>query len=528
MFIIAMFRCSPMGLEERLRYAYSRDPERVESHVFQTGEIVMIVPLLSLFCLLSPTNNTGQMIILEGLPLQLEWFDVNADGHSDLVALMLLSQTEGRVDTFMEDGKLRGFYEDYHVKEKYLATVLYEHGTWREADRISLGTDAILGFALGPADPTQLMLWRKEALFRHEWSGDGWRNKDRFATRGLLAGQSVQLSGFPFWQTSERGAVWLIPDLDGIHLVYADEANERDRYRFLPYPDFMFGEADQPRERHSLEFSMPRMIDIDAGPFPELVFQGNGLASGRDLAAPNIRFDGAAQGTLMDMNGDGLADLVEVEEPEDIDRRKDLPKLKTRVRTFLATAPLKFSATPQNDQMVPGLLLTDVDSEIKLAEPFMDINGDKLPDLAGMAFKLSTFQIAKLVATGRFTITFLLHLNVQQANGTFKTVPDGPFEMVWRINIRRLRLPELAQVAADFDGDGWVDLLMEKGSRLEITPVTGAGYQRSRKWSQKLPDPVRNPDQVYGKDMTGDGKAAFVAVKFESRRTTIAVLEPRP
>ncbi len=473
-------------------------------------------------CLVLLAPSRGADIRLQGLPLQVEWFDVNGDGLLDVVALMLISQTEGQLNTYYEAGRLRGIYEDETFKEKYLATFLAGNGGWTEAHRAPLGRETILGFALEHARTSRLMLWTRQALIHHEWTDAGWIASRRVETPGLLAREGVYMSEFLFWQTTPEGSYWLVPDLDGLHLLPADEDRGQ---RFLPYPDLAFERTSLDSGRHQIELAMPRLLSLDQDPSPELVFQGNELMAGFSLENPETTYQGDGKGVLIDLNGDGMADLIEIEVDDEIERKKDLPRVTSHVKTYMATGPLTFSEEPRADQSVPGFVINNEDSEINLAEPFLDLNGDGLIDLAGIAFKFSMFQIAKLVTVGRFTMKFLLNLSMQQEDGSFHVLAGGPFEMAWTLNIRRLRLPSFAQMTADFDGDGWIDILMEKGNKLQVTPLAASGFQNARTWTQKIPSDLRKPDQVFGKDLNGDGKAEFVLMKVRSNQTLLGVLE---
>ena len=463
-------------------------------------------------------------IQLEGLPLQLEWFDVDDDGHLDLVALMLLSQTEGHWETSFEDGKLRGYYHDETFKEKYLATWLHREGNWQLAESIALGQDTVLGFALEKQAGSQLMLWKKDALTRHLWQDGRWQPKQRLPTPGYLAGEGVFMQDFPFWQQGHGSSFWLVPDLEGLHVV---PAHTPELPVFLTYPDHLL-EAFSTRDgAHHFEMSMPSMISLDGDAQSELVFQGGKRSSAWRLGAHQPSFQGPTDGILIDLNGDAMADLITAEEEGEIEKRKDLPKVKTRVKSYFATAPLVFPEEPDVNQLVPGFVLTENDSDIELAEPFLDINNDGRPDLLGVAFKVSAFQLVKVVTTGRLTLKFLLHLSVQNEAGLFQPIAGGPFPMVWRINIRRLKMPTFAQITADFDGNGWVDILMEKGNRIQVTPIDEGGIRMKQKWNQSIPSHLRDPDQIYGKDLNGDGKAAFVLMKIKKNQTVLGILEPR-
>ncbi len=461
-------------------------------------------------------------ISMEGLPLQVEWQDLNNDGQLDLVALMLVSQTEGAVETFFENGKLRGVYEDQTFKEKYLIAFLREGDGWRKTERLDLGREATLGFALEPGPSPTLMLWTAGALVAHRWDGSAWKPAQRVATPGMLAGESVYLNEFPFWQRAKDGPRWIVPDLEGMRVV---DLSQPSAAPFVAYPQLALRTDREAEDSHQLMMAMPRFLDVDGDAAPELIFTGDGRVAAWTLDSSPRAYYGDAQGYLIDLNNDGMVDLIQSEMEGDIDRRKDLPKVKSRVTAYLATAPLTFPEEPDINQVVSGFVLQSDMEEIELPNPFLDLNSDGLPDLAGMAFKVSFFQLLKVATTGRLTLRFLLHLYTQKADGGYRALAGGPFQMVWKINIRKLRMPTFAQMTADFDGDGWIDIMMEKESKLIITPLGDSGFGVDRQWRRAIPKSFRDPDQVYGKDVDGDGAAEFVLMKISGARTRVGVLE---
>ncbi|MDJ0838051.1 MAG: hypothetical protein QNK37_16165 [Acidobacteriota bacterium] len=488
-------------------------------------------PMLVLLMLCAPLCRAASEITLDGLPLQMAWGDIDGNGHKDLVALMILTQTEGQVTTYFEGETLRGMYRDETVVEKYLVTVLNNGDKWEATWRLKLGRENIPGFALQEAPDAQLLLWRGNALVRHKWENGQWDPKQRFKTPGLLATTGVSMKDFSFWHRTAAGDYWFVPDLDGMHFIHA---GGEGMPQFVEYPELAVdgnttrGNSWEREGDHQVRLNMPQFLSVDRDKGAEMVFQGNERAMGWRLGETQPTFDGVAKGTLVDLNGDGMADLIQAEEEGEVDKLRDLPKMKTRIRTFLATSPLNFPAQPNHEQVVPGMVLTENDSDIELAEPFLDINSDGRADLVGIAVKLTMFRVIRAVATGRLRIKFLMHLTLQEDDGSFRTLAGGPFEMTWKLNIRRLKMPHLAQLAADFDGDGWMDIMLEKGNRLEVTPVTRNGLQNTRLWKQKIPNKLRDPDQVFGRDLNGDKKAEFIFLKTGGGKTTIAALEAQP
>lgn len=463
-------------------------------------------------------------IDLEGVPLQMEWTDLNGDGHLDLVALMLRTKTEGAMDTWFDEGGLRGVYADQTTREKLLITCLYANGTYGRTHTRELGQTPVLGFALSKTAAGHfLMLWQNEKLERNRWIDHAWTLERELSTPGLLAQEAASLSEFPFWQEDDRGAYWVVPDFSGVRVV--DLADERQR--LVAYPVTAFESSSTGPAGHRIKLPLPKLLNLDADPRPELTFIDDDHLLGYALAEGGARYDRALDGALADFNGDGLLDLMTGEEG-DIKRLKDMATVETKVRTYLATAPMVFSKTPTADQFVPGMVINgDNGDGPQLAPPFLDINGDGRIDLAGIAFKLSIFQAAKVVVTGHMSMKFLLSLSLQNPDGSFRTLAGGPFPMTWKLNLRRLRLPSFAQLAADFDGDGWIDIMLPGDDAIAITPVTAAGIG-SKPWKRPLPKALRDPDQLYGRDLNGDGRASLIAVKLTNNHTLVGILEGKP
>lgn len=469
----------------------------------------------------------GAEITLPGAPIQIEWADVNDDGRQDLVALMVRRRTEGNWDTWFEDGGLRGLYEDETFKDKYLSVHVAEGDGYRQVEMIELGSRTVLSFALEGGPHARLMLWTDTGLITHHWTPEGWSAQDAIATPGLLASESVFLQGLKFWHRNPDGASWIVPDLDGLHIIQPEQS--RDPV-FFQYPQHALQKNQTTSVRHIINVDLPRFLDIDGDGADDLYFHADGRTEAWRLGDSEPAWSAdTSEGVLRDINGDGMADLVTVVEG-DVERPKDLPKIKSKISVYHATAPLQFPDEPDHTQRVPGFIINDVDfgdDAIIMPNPFLDINKDGKPDLAGFAFKFSMWQVAKVVATGRFSFKFLLHLSVQEPDGHYRTLDGGPFEITWRLNIRRLKIPDFAQITGDFDGDGWIDVMVEKKKKLEITPVTSAGFQNESKWTMRLPKNLRDPDQVIGRDLNNDGKSEFVVLKINGGVTHIGVLESK-
>ena len=499
--------------------------EAITSCFVPERDFFMFVKAGSLFLFLAVFSHAAKkvdsQISLPGLPLQLDWADIDQDGRLDLHALMLISQTVGEVDTYFEGGQLRGLYEDETHKEKYFVTYLQTDSGWRETARIELGQANLLGFALDEASQPSLNIWTQEGMTRYRWEEGHWKAFGFGKTPGLLASAPVSLSQFQFWHSTGKGPYWMVPDLAGIHLI---EPNRDFAQRMLPYPENTIERDTYNEHYHSRTLQLPQILNIDGKQGDELVFTGSGRAIGYAFGQTGPIANARFEGTLIDLDGDGLADRLQVKENDDIERLKDLPKVTSNIQTFLATGPLTFQETPNTDQDLAGFLIQNNDSDIQLAPPFSDINSDGRLDLAGIAIKLSVWQITKLVAIGRLKIKFLLHLHLQETDGTFRTLANGPYVMTWKLNIRKLKLPEFAQIAADYDGDGWWDILKVGDSNLEITPVTSKGFQNQAVRSLKIPRAFRKSDQAFGRDLNHDGKAEVILIKLTGGQTQIGIM----
>ncbi|CAM2069965.1 hypothetical protein SCOR_31600 [Sulfidibacter corallicola] len=461
---------------------------------------------------------------LKGLPLQMEWSDLDGDGQLDLVALMIETRVEGTFDTTFEAGGLRGFYQDHTIKEKYLATYRNTGQGFEKVDHMPLEKMAVLGFALEPHPRPRLALWTLPDLIYHDWQDATWKPINRHATPGFLYQQPISGQQFPFWQSTAQGPLWVVPDLTGIHFLDPDR---QFSHSFWDYPQIDTPRDEGMSDNHRFSLPLPYFMDVDGDGRQEMVYQESKTLSALRLDDRNTVYEGMGEGLLADFTGDGLADLMVIADETDVDGPKDLKKVKSQVHVFPATAPLQFADTPRTDQWLPGFVINN-DSDFMMPDPYLDVDNDGLLDLAGISIKFSLWQVAKVATLGRMSLKFLLFLSRQDEHGKFHTIPGSPFEMSWKINLRKLKLPEFAQMTGDFDGNGWRDILIVKNKRLEITPLSKAGFEYKKTWKHSLPRTFHDPDQVFGKDLNNNGQDAFVVIKLEKNRTHLGVWEVQP
>lgn len=470
-----------------------------------------------LFCLVwqQPT------IDLEGHPLRLLWHDLNGDERLDLVALMVRSQSVGEIDAFFAQGDLIGNYSETTFKDRYLQVYIQSDEGWIPRPSVSFDQDPVYAIYADKSQPGMIWIWLNDGLQSWTWAGDHWDQVLIHPTPQLQSPVPLASYELPLLVPSPSGPQWLIPDLEGIHMVGTD-------HRFLSYPAHSVDTSGSMNQAaQSITITLPRLLQVDADPYPDLVFRSRSHHSVFRLSDLN-ETEIESEGTLFDLNSDGLADRIEVEEVDNVDGPRDLPKMKSIIRAYLADGPLSFPNEPNVEQEVPGIVFSTEDMPLKITDPFFDINNDGLMDLAGIALKLSFFQIAKVMTLGRMKITFLMHLSIQLENGRFHTLAGGPFEMVWKLNLRNLSMPDFGQITADFDGDGWLDIFTVDDKKVTVVPVTMSGLQTKGSYSAKIDKSLRDPDVYIGKDLNADGRSELILAVFSDSHTRIGVMEVSP
>ncbi len=478
--------------------------------------------LLLGLCLCCSVVHAADPLRLEGLPLQLEWLDLNGDQRLDLVALLIRTQVEGTFDTSYEAGGIRGFYQEETSKEKFLATYLQNDDGFRAGPVLELGRETVFGFALEQREPARLALWRQNKLQLFDWHEDQWHAGAEQATPGFLGEQLIAGSDFQFWHKTPQGTFWLVPDINGLHILKPDQAFSTS---FLAYPLISQDSVIRGGDQHQIKISLPRFADVDRDAVPEMLFENEEGAAAFTLAADDRTWTHYGKGLLADFNNDGLLDKLEVLEETDVDGLKDLKKVKSHVQILPGTGPLEFGDKPLADQWMAGWVIPQDDNGIFMPEPFLDLNRDGRLDLAGIAMRLNFWQVAKVATIGRIRIKFLLHLSQQKEDGSFQELNGSPFEFSWRLNIRKLRLPDFAQVTGDIDGNRWTDLMVQKDDHIAITPINETGIALDQTWKVKLPRAMREPDQVFARDLNNDQRDEIVVVKLGRNHTLLNTWE---
>lgn len=464
-------------------------------------------------------------IDLEGLPLQIEWVDLNQDGALDLTAAVMKTETIGAFSTFYQDGSLRGLYEDTTSQTFFLRTWLNSESGFVETASLDL-EEGFISFILKGG---KLYLWNSQnRLDIMKFAHGGWQ-----LTHSITPPISNMVSGNEFyflWSVHGR-QYWMLPGLSDLTLYDCDH----QKTSMIPYFDTMISNGQSGSNGQSLSLPLPIAMDVTGDGQDDLVFSKGDQrwiwhaveplpATEEPLVLRYFPIN--LPGILIDLDGDKKHELLSIEiQDEDIEKLKDLKKIKSQLQVFRADHPLEFEDTPAHEQTIPGFLIPEGDDEFFLSSPFQDINSDGLLDLASFGFKVSYLQVARIATTGKMNITFLLELHLQGLNGKFKTLPGGPFEMSWRLNLRKLRMPEFGQLTADFNADGWMDLMTVSEKKVSIHTLSESGYGSSKGHMVRFPVEFRDPDQVFGRDLNADNQAEIILLKIVGRTGRLSILE---
>jgi hypothetical protein len=490
----------------------------------------MLFPLLSLLLTLPelpwpvqarPAQALAKVTV-PGKPAQLEFHDLNGDGHLDLLALMHYQESTGEVDAFYEAGTIYAAYSESTRSEKRLVWIpLHTEGAG-EVVTMELGTEPVSGFQVDKAGA--IHLWSADRL-RSLVAGPRFRQLGETTLPPSQLGPVGKLAWTWLLETPE-GPLALLPDVNQLRLLPLPGSSSDRPISTLAMPMGMAQPTRQDGE-FQLTWPLPQAVEIDGVPPAELTFDRGRSWQIIWLSGEKREELRQEPFLLRDLDGDHLADLLFVREGGEVERISDLPKIQSELRLHRANGPLSFSETPDFQGLLAGYLLAaegDVDLPLN---PFFDLNDDGRTDLLGVAFKFGKFQVVKALASGRATLTFLLHFHLQTTKG-FHTLPGGPYELEWKFNIRRIKAPEFAQITADLDGDGWLDIFLPSDRALLVTPLTAAGLARNRQYRCKLPEGFTAGDTIFARNLDGDPTHELVFLKTTNGATTISWGEVRP
>ena len=484
----------------------------------------MLLHILFFYCQSFQMNAS---IDLQGLPLQIEWHDLNSDGLLDLTVVVIKTETVGNFSTFYQEGSLRGVYEDTTSQSFFLRTWLKGPEGFKEAPARPL-ENGFVAFILKGND---LFLWQNENHLEVLNFGAGEWQSTRVVSTSVTHAYNGNEFNF-IWSVNGRN-FWMLPDLSGLTLLDC----EQPMMQYLPFFDSMIRNQGQEGTGQVFQVPLPVAMDVTGDGRDDLVFtMGDQRWIWHADEEPDERtepiklsfFPADLKGMLVDLDGDKKHELISIEaEDDDIEKLKDLKKIKSKISVYRADQPLNFGTKPSIEQSLQGFFVPEGEDDFFLLNPFQDINSDGLMDMASFGFKLSYLQVARVATTGKMKVTFLLELHIQQPNGRFKTLPGGPFEMSWTLDLRKLRMPEFGQLTADFNADGWIDMMTVSEKKVSLNLLSAKGYG-DKPLSVKFPGSFLEPDQVFGRDLNADSLAEIILMKITGNSGHLAILEARP
>jgi hypothetical protein len=170
-----------------------------------------------------------------------------------------------------------------------------------------------------------------------------------------------------------------------------------------------------------------------------------------------------------DLDGDGRIELVtrEVVDTGQSDMKQvKKPMLRYRIHQLRADRsvnPEPHATLEAEGWAFSGGFRDGVDLQ------FLDLDGDKRKDLVTVTLDFSMFQALRALTAKKIGVGLEFHVVAQQADGSFRLVPDQKLDEKLNLDLNRLEISRLGQFQGDFDGDGRVDFVhLGKGKTVTI------------------------------------------------------------
>jgi hypothetical protein len=140
---------------------------------------------------------------------------------------------------------------------------------------------------------------------------------------------------------------------------------------------------------------------------------------------------------------------------------------------------------------------------------FIDLDGDKRKDLVTVTLDFSMFQALRALTAKKIGIGLEFHVIAQQADGSFRLVPDQKLNEKLNLDLNRLEISRLGQFQGDFDGDGRIDFVhLGKGKTVTIhRGQPGGHYAEKPDLSIELEEEPEDVMLVRVRDFDGDGRS---------------------
>jgi len=223
-----------------------------------------------------------------------------------------------------------------------------------------------------------------------------------------------------------------------------------------------------------------------------------------------------------DIDGDGRIDVVT---REDVDTGKsDMKQAKKpmmRYRLHHLRSDLSVDAQPYVTFQAEGWAFSGgfrdgVDLQ------FIDLDGDRRKDLVTVTLDFSMFQVLRALTEKKIGVGLEFHVVSQQADGSFRLVPDQKLSEKLHLDLNRLEISRLGQFQGDFDGDGRVDFVhLGRGKSVTIhRGQTGGRYAEKPDLAIELDEEPEDVMLVRVRDFDGDGRSDLAITR------TLAPPEP--
>jgi hypothetical protein len=249
-------------------------------------------------------------------------------------------------------------------------------------------------------------------------------------------------------------------------------------------------------------FAAPRTIDLGCLSTPEK----RAAAPANDEARPPSSREVAWEG---DVDGAGPIEIVTRESVDtgksDMKQAKK-PLMRYRLyhlRPDLTVDPEPYTTFEAEGWAFSGAFRDGVDLQ------FIDLDSDRRKDLVTVTLDFSMFQALRALTAKKIGVGLEFHVVAQQADGSFRLVPDQKLDEKLNLDLNRLEISRLGQFQGDFDGDGRVDFVhLGRGKTVTIhRGQAGGRYSEKPDLAITLDEEPEDVMLVRVRDFDGDDRS---------------------